>query len=90
MVVSIEGKVRRSVVGRIKIEVRPLRFIEVEFSGERRVNVFMQDDWHVRVFSETGLPCNITALKAGDKVLGFVTSPGRHVGIKIDETIIET
>ncbi|MBD4708861.1 hypothetical protein GUG31_13320, partial [Xanthomonas citri pv. citri] len=25
----------------------------------------------------------------GDKVLGHVTEPGRHVGIKVDEHIIE-
>ena len=28
-------------------------------------------------------------LKNGDLVLGYVCKSGRHVGIKIDETIIE-
>jgi 3-dehydroquinate synthase II/3-amino-4-hydroxybenzoic acid synthase len=89
MVVDVHGKVRKAVVGRMKTEVRPLRLIEVEFSNAERVNVLMQDDWHVRIFSAEGKPLNITELKPGDKVLGHVASPGRHVGIKVDEHIIE-
>lgn len=89
MVVGAEGKTRRAVVGRIKTEIRPLRLIEVEFAGGERVNVLLQDDWHVRIFSDKGLPLNITELKPGDKVLGHVANPGRHVGIKVDEHILE-
>ena len=36
-----------------------------------------------------GLETSITDLKKGDLVLGYVCESGRHVGIKIDETIIE-
>jgi 3-dehydroquinate synthase II/3-amino-4-hydroxybenzoic acid synthase len=50
----------------------------------------MQDDWHVRIFSDDAKPLNITELRPGDKVLGHVAVPGRHVGIKVDEHIIET
>jgi 3-dehydroquinate synthase class II len=89
MIVNSKGRVRRAAVGRIKIEQRPLRLIEVEFSGKERVNILMQDDWHVRVFSDAAKPLNISDLKPGDKVLGYVTEPGRHVGIKINESIIE-
>jgi 3-dehydroquinate synthase II/3-amino-4-hydroxybenzoic acid synthase len=89
MVVGTDGKVRKACVGRMKTEVRPLRLIEVEFSGGERVNVLMQDDWHVRVFSEEGKPFNITELKPGSRVLGHVAKPGRHVGIRVDENIVE-
>ncbi|MDP5007875.1 MAG: 3-dehydroquinate synthase II [Glaciimonas sp.] len=89
MIVNAKGKVRRASVGRMKIEQRPLRLIEVEFPGKERVNIIMQDDWHVRIFSDTSKPLNISELKPGDKVLGYVTEPGRHVGIKINESIIE-
>jgi len=89
MIVNANGRVRVAPVGRMKIEQRPLRLIEVEFSGERLVSVLMQDDWHVRVFSDKAKPLNISELKSGDKVLGYVTEIGRHVGIKIDEAIIE-
>ena len=89
MIVNSKGHVRRAAVGRMKIEQRPLRLIEVEFPGKERVNVLMQDDWHVRIFSDSAKPLNISELKPGDKVLGYVTEPGRHVGIKINESIIE-
>jgi 3-amino-4-hydroxybenzoic acid synthase len=49
----------------------------------------MQDDWHVRIFSDTAQPLNISELRPGARVLGYVTEPGRHVGIKIKESIIE-
>jgi 3-amino-4-hydroxybenzoic acid synthase len=90
MVVGIDGRTREVPVGRIKTEIRPLRLIEVQFEGGERANVIMQDDWHVRVFSADGKPLNITELKSGDKVLGHLSSPGRHVGIAVDETIEES
>ncbi|RRS08743.1 MULTISPECIES: 3-dehydroquinate synthase II [unclassified Pseudoalteromonas] len=89
MLVNSKGRVRTAPVGRVKIEKRPLRIIEVEFPNGEQVNVIMQDDWHVRIFSADAKPLNISELKAGDKVLGYTTEVGRHVGIKIDENIIE-
>jgi 3-amino-4-hydroxybenzoic acid synthase len=90
MVVGNDGAVRRAAVGRMKAEVRPLRLLEVEFKGGERANIIMQDDWHVRVFSADARPLNITELKVGDKVLGHLAKPGRHVGISVDEHIVET
>jgi 3-dehydroquinate synthase II/3-amino-4-hydroxybenzoic acid synthase len=90
MIVDAQGKARRTFVGRMKTEVRPLRLIEAEFEGGRRVNVIMQDDWHVRIFSDKALPLNITELQPGQKVLGHVTESGRHVGIRVQEQIQES
>ncbi|AKT37628.1 3-dehydroquinate synthase II [Chondromyces crocatus] len=90
MLVDQNGATRRGSVGRMKTEVRPLRLIESEFQNGERINVIMQDDWHVRIFSDDAKPLNITELRAGHKVLGHVAAPGRHVGIKVDEHIIET
>lgn len=89
MIADLEGNVRTASVGRMKTEVRPLRLIEAQFSGGQTVNIIMQDDWHVRIYSSAGEPRNITELKPGDKVLGYCTDPGRHVGIKISENIVE-
>lgn len=90
MIVDRTGAARRGNVGRMKTEVRPLRLIEVQFDSGERVNVIMQDDWHVRIFSADAKPLNITELKPGDKVLGHLAQPGRHMGIKVDEHIFET
>ncbi|SEL42821.1 3-dehydroquinate synthase II/3-amino-4-hydroxybenzoic acid synthase [Stigmatella aurantiaca] len=90
MLVDRSGNARRAAVGRMKTEVRPLRLIEAEFQSGERINTIMQDDWHVRIFSDDAKPLNITELRPGDKVLGHVAKPGRHVGIKVDEHIIES
>ncbi|SEJ19559.1 3-dehydroquinate synthase II [Paraburkholderia diazotrophica] len=87
--VNANGRTRQIFVGRIKTEIRPLLLIEVEFEEGKSVNIVMQDDWHVRVFSDKALPRHITELRPGDKILGYVTTPGRHVGVKVDEHIIE-
>ncbi len=47
------------------------------------VNVILQDDWHVRVMGEGGEVRNLTQVKPGEKLLGGIWEPGRHVGIKV-------
>ncbi|SFC38277.1 3-dehydroquinate synthase II [Microbulbifer thermotolerans] len=87
--VNARGETRQIYVGRTKTEIRPLLLIEATFPENRKVNIIMQDDWHVRIFSDEAKPLNVTELKPGDRVLGFGTEPGRHVGVKVDEHIIE-
>ena len=89
LVVGTNGKARRAAVGRVKIERRPLLYIEAESSDGTRVNTIMQEDWHVRIFGEEGQPLNITNLRPGAKVLGHTMASGRHVGVKVDEFILE-
>lgn len=87
--IDVHGDSREIFVGRVKTEIRPLILIEAVFPGERHINIIMQDDWHVRIFSDQAQPLNVTELKPGDRVLGFGSTPGRHVGVKVDEQIIE-
>lgn len=89
LAVRTDGTARRVTVGRIKIEKRPLLSITVVSDTGEKINVIMQDDWHVRVFGAEGGPRNITTLKPGDKVLGYLPTPGRHVGIQVEEFILE-
>ena len=88
MVVDLDGNTRVVNVARLKTEFRPLILIKAKYQ-EQIINCIMQDDWHMRVYSDKGEVVNITDLKKGDLVLGYVCESGRHVGIKIDETIIE-
>jgi len=89
LVVGTNGKARRASVGRVKIERRPLLYIEAEAADGTRVNTIMQEDWHVRLFGADGKPRNITNLRPGDQVLGHTMASGRHVGVKVDEFILE-
>lgn len=86
--VDLEGSTRVVNIGRVKTEVRPLILLRAKY-GEVEVKSILQDDWHMRVFSPEGKVLNITDLKPGDKVLGHVCEPGRHVGVKISENIKE-
>ncbi|WP_405493718.1 3-dehydroquinate synthase II [Nocardia sp. NBC_00511] len=86
--VSADGRFREVSVGRVKVELRPLRLIEARH-GDVTVNVFLQDDWHVRVMSADGKPLNLTDVKPGTLLLGHLAEPGRHVGIKVNEKISE-
>ena len=88
MAVSAKGEVREVVVGRVKIEVRPLLLIQGLVEDEP-LNVVLQDDWHIRVMGVDGKPRNATLVRPGDELLAYLDSPGRHVGIKVEETILE-
>ena len=86
--VNTRGEAREMTVGRVKIEMRPLLCIRGEVDGQE-LNVIVQDDWHIRLMGADGKPKNATAIRPGDRLLAHLSAPGRHVGIKVDETIIE-
>lgn len=86
--VDTEGNAREVIVGRTKIETRPLLMITVKAKGES-LNVIVQDDWHIRIFGADGKVKNASQIKCGDELLVYVCDSGRHVGIKIEENLEE-
>lgn len=86
--VNTDGRSRTLTVGRVKMEVRPLLLIKGAAAG-KEINVIVQDDWHIRVMGADGSPMNTSLIRPGDTLLAYVCEPGRHVGIKVNETIIE-
>lgn len=86
--VDLKGNSRIVNIARVKTEVRPLILIRAKY-GDTEIKSIMQDDWHMRMFSPEGKVINITDLNPGDKVMGYVCEPGRHVGVKISENIHE-
>ncbi len=88
LVIDNEGNAREVSVGRIKTEVRPLLKITVEVN-EIEISTIVQDDWHIRVLGINGEPYNASCLTPGTILAAYVCEPGRHVGIKIDESILE-
>lgn len=86
--VNIHGEVREMTVGRMKIEVRPLLLIK-GVAAETELNVIVQDDWHIRLMGADGKPRNASLIRPGEELLAYVCESGRHVGIKVKETIIE-
>jgi 3-amino-4-hydroxybenzoic acid synthase len=85
LVVGSDGRTRQVVVGRVKIETRPLLSIDALSDEGEAVNVIVQDDWHVRILGPGGAVLNSTALNPGDQILGHLPRRERHVGYPIDE-----
>ncbi|MFT3662309.1 MAG: 3-dehydroquinate synthase II family protein [Gordonia sp. (in: high G+C Gram-positive bacteria)] len=85
LAVRTDGSVREVRIGRVKIERRPLISITAESKDGKTVNVIAQDDWHVRLLGPGGSVNNVTELKPGDVLLGYVPTEARHVGLPITE-----
>ncbi|WP_440712344.1 3-dehydroquinate synthase II family protein [Gordonia sp. FQ] len=85
LAIRTDGSVREVRIGRVKIERRPLISITAESAEGKTVNVIAQDDWHVRLLGPGGSVNNVTELKPGDVLLGYVPTEARHVGLPITE-----
>ncbi len=85
LAVGADGRTRRVVVGRAKLESRPLLEIRTHAEDGRLVSLTVQDDWHVRVLGPGGKVLNVTELQSGDELLGYLATDKRHVGLPIGE-----
>ena len=88
LVVNAGGEARSAVVGRVKIERRPLLLIEAECKGEA-LRTLVQNAETINLVSKAGKPVSVTKLKPGDEVLVHVERVGRHFGVEVEETIVE-
>ena len=87
--IKVNGDTRPLVVGRVKIETRPLLLIKAESVDGDTASIILQNDWHVRVLGPAGVVLNITELKPGSAILGYSTARARHVGMAVDEYCLE-
>ena len=85
LAVNSEGRTRKVVVGRAKLETRPLLTITAHSPEGVVVTLIVQDDWHVRVLGPGGKVLNVTELESGHELLGYVATDQRHVGFPIGE-----
>jgi len=87
LVVGVDGHTRKVVVGRTKVERRPLLLIEADVNGER-FSTIVQNAETIRVFSK-GKIVSVSKLKLGDPILLKQEKGGRHFGMYVKETIRE-
>jgi len=83
-----KGHARTAVIGRTKIERRPLLLVEAE-SGKTKTSLILQNAETIRLVAEDGSAISVVHLKKGDRVMGCVLEGGRHFGMAVAETIIE-
>ncbi|MFB6134257.1 MAG: 3-dehydroquinate synthase II, partial [Halanaeroarchaeum sp.] len=90
-VVDVEGNTREAVVGRVKIEKRPMFRVEARVEtgeGEDRIETLLQNAETIRVPTRDGRQ-SVTDLEAGDEVLVYYEDTARHFGEAVEESIIE-
>ena len=88
MIVNFEGKSYPAVVGRAKVERRPLVLVEAEEKGET-ISVILQNAETIRLIQPDGKAISLIDLQEGSEVLVYREKGGRHFGVQIDETIVE-
>jgi 3-dehydroquinate synthase II len=88
LTVDKDGNTKTTVVGRVKIEKRPLMLVEAEYEGFT-IRTLLQNAETIRLVEEDGNPVSVSELKVGDKVMVYLDKSARHFGMAIEETIIE-
>jgi len=90
-VVDTAGHTREAIVGRVKIEKRPMFRIQAEVTTEEsvdRVETLIQNAETVKIATSDGKKA-VTDLEAGDEALVYYEDVARHFGEAVEESIIE-
>ncbi|MBR0472165.1 MAG: 3-dehydroquinate synthase II [Methanosphaera sp.] len=86
--INSKGEAKTAIIGRSKIERRPLMMIEAEHEG-KKIRTLVQNAETIRLVSDKGEPISVADIKVGDKILAYFTDGARHFGMAIEEQIIE-
>ena len=90
-IVDTQGNTRESIVGRAKIEKRPMFRVEAELETEEgtdRIETLLQTAETIKVNTPDGRRA-VTDLEAGDEILVYYEDTARHFGEAVEESIIE-
>ena len=88
IIVDFKGNTTVGIVGRLKIEKRPLMLVKAVV-GDKQISTILQNAETIRLTDPEGKAVSVVALKPGDEVLVAIEECGRHFGHKIEETITE-
>ena len=86
-VVDTDGVTREAVVGRSKIERRPMFRIQADVDGDR-IETLLQNAETIKIHTREGRTA-VTNLEAGDELLVYYEDTARHFGEAVEESIIE-
>lgn len=87
-VVNHEGESYPAIVGRVKQERRPLVLVEAEESGGT-FSTILQNAETISLTEPCGRALSLVNLQKGSEVLVCRERVARHLGVPVDETIIE-
>ncbi|WP_416838973.1 3-dehydroquinate synthase II [Haloferax sp. DFSO52] len=86
-IVDEQGHTREAIVGRVKIEKRPMFRITADYEGDR-VTTLLQNAETIKVHTRDGRTA-VTDLEPGDEMLIYYEDTARHFGEAVEESIIE-
>ncbi len=94
LIAGYGGGTETAVVGRVKVERRPMLLVKAAMEKEDGTiesegTVFLQNAETICLVGACGEPVSVVALRPGDRVLCRKDAAGRHFGIRIAETIEE-
>jgi len=87
-VVDTAGNTREALVGRSKIEQRPMFRLQAETEDGDRIETLLQNAETIKVQTPGGRRA-VTDLEAGDELLVYYEDTARHFGEAVEESIIE-
>ncbi|SEW21865.1 3-dehydroquinate synthase II [Natrinema salifodinae] len=87
-VIDTDGNTREAIVGRVKIEQRPMFRIGLETDDGDRIETLLQNAETIKVASSEGRKA-VTDLESGDEILLYSEDTARHFGEPVEESIIE-
>jgi 3-dehydroquinate synthase II len=88
LVTDEQGHTQSAVVGRAKIERRPLLLVSATCEGVEG-SIVVQNAETIRLAGPGGEARSVASLAPGDQVLVMLDEAGRHFGTKVQETIWE-
>ncbi len=88
LAVDKDGNSRTVIVGRSKIEKRPLILLEADFDGIK-IKSLLQNAETIRLVNDKNEAISVSDIQVGDKLKVFIDQGARHFGMSIEENIIE-
>lgn len=88
LAVKNDGTARIVVVGRSKIESRPLLLVEAKHDAAT-YKILLQNAETIRLVSSEGKAISVSELQVGDEIIVHINEGGRHFGISVNEFILE-
>jgi len=88
-IISAQGNIRSAVVGRLKIERRPLIQLFWCDDNGKEAHTFLQQAETVRLIEQPSIPTPVTEVKIGVELIGSSDPSGRHLGLAISAGVRE-
>jgi 3-dehydroquinate synthase II len=88
LIVNFEGRSYPAIVGRAKMERRPLALVEAEENGQN-LTIILQNAETIRLTEPCGKGVSLVNLNVGSEVLVYREKAARHFGVPVAETITE-